>query len=283
MKLNSHPELSIENYLKWVEILEGLGICTDTIPRSFLETRLRMRMSTHGFENFCGYYEYLRSLSKDSFEWKVLVDNLTVQETRFFRHPESLSLIEGTLLSKQLLPDKIQRNIHAWSVACATGEEAYSLAIVIDKSLRAADKGVFFGITATDISHAALTTARRGIYSRDKVTIIPSHLRTEYFIPLDKNNYQVKLALRNRVCFSKLNVLQAKNAPLGQMDIIVCQNLLIYFSPDKHPSILDTLAAHLAPGGLLILSISDVSNWTHPALERINHENTLAYRRKASL
>lgn len=166
-------------------------------------------------------------------------------------------------------------------MACATGEEAYSLAIIIDKNIRAT-KDIFFGITATDISHSALTTGKQGIYHESKLTNIPSCLRTEYFIPLDDSFYQAKLMLRNRVCFSRLNVLQAKNAPLGKMNIIVCQNLLIYFSSDKHSLILNILVAHLAPGSLLILSISDVFNWSHPALEKINHENALAYRRKTN-
>ncbi|ADE16385.1 Protein-glutamate O-methyltransferase [Nitrosococcus halophilus Nc 4] len=284
MNLNPQTKISAENYLKWTEILEEFGICTDTIPRSLLETRLRMRMNALGFENFYHYHDYLKTLGRDNLEWRVLIDNLTVQETRFFRHPESLSLIEKFLHSNQQpLHGKTPPSIHAWSVACATGEEAYSLAMVINKSLQKITSNAFFGITATDISHSALTTAKRGIYHRNKLTNIPYHLRDEYFIPLNDDNYQIKLALRNRVCFSKLNVLQARNAPLGQMDIIVCQNLLIYFGPDKHPLILDALVTHLAPGGLLILSISDAFNCSHPALERINHEDTLAYRRKADL
>ncbi|QBQ54371.1 CheR family methyltransferase [Nitrosococcus wardiae] len=284
MNLNPQINISAENFLEWTEILEEFGICTDTIPRSLLETRLRMRMNALGFKNFYHYHNYLRSLGKDNLEWRVLVDNLTVQETRFFRHCESLSLIENFLYSIQHpLPGKTPHSIHAWSVACATGEEAYSLSMVINKSLQKTTNNSFFGITATDISHSALTTAKRGVYHWNKLTNIPSPLRDKYFIPLGNDNYQIKLALRNRVCFFKLNVLQARNAPLGKMDIIVCQNLLIYFGPDKHPLILDALVTHLAPGGLLILSISDVFNCSHPALERINHEDTLAYRRKADL
>ncbi|ABA56660.1 MCP methyltransferase, CheR-type [Nitrosococcus oceani ATCC 19707] len=280
MKLNPKPSLNIENYPKWAEILEESGVCTDTIPNSFLETRLRMRMSVHGFNNFHRYYNYLKSLNRNNMEWRVLIDSLTVKETRFFRDPDSLFLIEKFLLSNQYLPGKAQGSIHAWSVACATGEEAYSLAIIIDKNTRAT-KDIFFGVTATDISHSALTTGKQGIYHESRLANIPPYLRTKYFIPLDDNFYQVKLMMRNRVCFSRLNVLQAKNAPLGKMNIIVCQNFLIYFSLDKHSLILDALVTHLAPGGLLILSISDVFNWSHPALEKINYENTLAYRRKA--
>ncbi|ADJ27094.1 CheR family methyltransferase [Nitrosococcus watsonii] len=280
MKLNPQPNLSAKNYPMWAEILEEFGIFTDTIPNSFLETRLRMRMRVHGFDDFHHYYNYLKSLHKNSMEWRVLIDSLTVNETRFFRDPDSLSLIEKFLLSNQYSLSKTQHSIHAWSVACATGEEAYSLAIIIDKNTRA-NKNIFFGITATDISHSALTTGKQGIYHKSRLTNIPSYLRTKYFIPLDDDFYQTKLMVRNRVCFSRLNVLQAKNAPLGKMNIIVCQNFLIYFNLDKHSLILDTLVTHLAPGGLLILSISDVFNWAHPALEKINHENTLAYRRKA--
>jgi chemotaxis protein methyltransferase CheR/type IV pilus assembly protein PilK len=96
---------------------------------------------------------------------------------------------------------------------------------------------------------------------------------------VDERRYRVNDELKKRVCFMRLNVLEMEDIPVGKMDLIFCQNLLIYFERDKRLRILDRLASHLVPGGYLILGSGEIIGWHQPCVEKIPFENTLVYRR----
>jgi chemotaxis protein methyltransferase CheR/type IV pilus assembly protein PilK len=168
-------------------------------------------------------------------------------------------------------------------MGCSTGEEAYSLAIVIDQHLASLGAPYYLSVTATDISRSALTTARHGVYNRRKLIGMDPTIMQRYFVPMEQEQYQVSEALRQRVCFSQMNIVEDRHAALGEMDIIYCQNVLIYFTRSRRLDILNTLLKYLRPGGVLVLGPGEVTDWTNPRVERLPFENTLVYRRLLAL
>ncbi len=256
-----------------------MGIALPDSRRSFLVTSLGPRMRELGLADYQAFYEYVTTGQRGAFEWERLIDRLTVHETRFFRNQDTLNLLRDVYLPQRLARGDDVQKLNVWSVGCATGEEPYSLAMVLDEALLQSRREYYLGVTATDVSLPALAFGRRGIYARSKLRHVPVPLLMRYFTPLDEQHFQVSDRLRQRVCFTRLNVIDADYGPLGLMDVIVCQNLLIYFRREQRLAALNRLVEHLRPGGVLVLGAGEIMGWDHPALEPLAHNNTLAFRR----
>ncbi len=282
--LDPLPDMDNEQFQQWVKLLEErTGTTLPPERKSFLITNLGLRMREIDCLTYQDYFNIISAGVNGLKEWNTLVDRLTVHETRFFRHPLSLELVEDYVHSKPV--DAITGNIsvQAWSVACSTGEEAYTLAMVIDQTFKARGAPGYFGITATDISPASLLTGRKGIYTERRMKNLDPALRNEYFVPMEKNKFQVSDYLQKRICFARMNVLDIVNEPVGKMDIIYCQNLLIYFDRSSRNAIVKNMVRHLLPDGLLILGSGELLNMDHGELEKINNPRVLAYRRVKKL
>jgi type IV pilus assembly protein PilK len=166
-------------------------------------------------------------------------------------------------------------------VGCASGEETYSLAVCAAEVLRNADAaGACFGVIGTDISLSALSRSREGLYGERRLEQLEPDVRERYFAPLPERRYQVIPSLAARVCFARLNVLELAGAPMSDMDVIFCQNLLIYFRRWRRREILNRLAERLAPGGLLVIGVGEVVGWQHPELVPVADSEVLAFTRK---
>jgi chemotaxis methyl-accepting protein methylase len=274
------PSMGDEEFVRWVDLLQRrTGVVVPPDRKSFLVTGLRMRMRETGYASFDTYFDQVLNGASGAIEWATLVDRLTVHETRFFRHPPSLELI-----AEEWLPQHVQLHpgaaVHAWSVGCATGEEAYSLAMTLDQKLRALDASkVYFGVTATDISNPALAVGRSGLYPRERLVELPEPYRSAYTAAEGKDSFQIVESLRKRVGFATFNLLDVARAPLKKLDLIYCQNVLIYFARERRKALLDALADLLKPGGLLVLGPGEVLGFANPQLTRIGGRQTLAYRR----
>src|SRR5690606_32571103 len=138
-----------------------------------------------------------------------------------------------------------------------------------------------FGVTATDISLSALAKARAGIYGARRLEQLDAQLAERYFERQADGRYKVVSSLAARVCCARLNVLELAKAPLSGMDVIFCQNLLIYFRRWRRREILNRLAERLAPGGLLVVGVAEVTGWQHPDLDPVADERVLAFTRKS--
>ncbi len=274
------PELDEQQYRLWSRLLERrVGIQVPDARRSFLATGLRLRMQEIGCRDYQQYYDLVAGAAADAREWSTLVDRLTVHETRFFRHASSLRLVTELLLPQAMEQRSERRSFQAWSVGCATGEETYSLAMIIDDYLRTLDGQHFFGVTGTDVSRPALDTARKGHYAARRLTDIKADFQARYCVSTADGDFEIEPQLRKRVCFSHLNVMHADAACGGKMDLIFCQNLLIYFERTKRTEIVDHLVTHLRPGGVLVLGPGELNGWQHADMEALRYPDTLAYRR----
>lgn len=280
--IRSTPAMDGEQFQLWQALLEDrTGMTLSDARKSFLETSLSIRMRELGFEDYEAYYEHLMAGTTESraMEWSILVDRLTVQETSFFRHQSSYALVEE-YVQRFVAEQPDGANLDVWSVGCSTGEEAYSLAMLINEQLGDNARKMFFGITATDISLPTLAKARKGEYAARRTLQVDPILREKYFKP-GESGQTVVIApeLKQHICFARLNVLDLGNAPMNNMDLIFCQNMLIYFRRWRKRQIVNRLAERLAPGGLLVLGPGEVTDWQHPDLERVHFADTLAFRR----
>jgi type IV pilus assembly protein PilK len=276
------PEMEPEQFQQWAALLkQRTGMRLPDNRTSFLVTNLGMRMRELGIHDFQTYFEFVSKGREGAIEWDNLVHHLTVHETRFLRQESVLRLIrEAHLPSSHERCESEPLTINVWSVGCSTGEEPYSVAMAIDDHMQQLNCQYYLGVTASDISRSAMARGRKGIYSRQQIKDIEPAWLDAYFTITDDDQFQVSDELRKRVCFNHLNILDIGMAPIGQMDIIVCQNLLIYFDKEQRIEIANTLAAHLKPGGLLVLGVGELLNWEYPGVTRFPYANTLAFKRQ---
>ena len=263
---------------RWVRLLEArTGVIVPPERKPFLETGLRRRMRETGHTRFDTYYDELTTSARGAMEWASLVDHLTVHETHFFRHLPSLEMIRDEWLPGWLKTAAPDASLHALSIGCSTGEEAYSLALMLDTELSRASPPRRFGVTATDVSQAALTVARNAEYPMRRLAEIPAAYRGGVEPLPDGESVRIADRLRKRVGFACVNLLHASRAPLRKLDLIFCQNVLIYFARERRGQMLDALAGLLQPNGLLVLGPGEVSGWNHACMRRTGNRQTLAY------
>ena len=273
------PELDEKQFARWAAVLEQrLGIAVPPQRKAFLSSKLRTRMRELELTNFDYYYEMVTSPQRGQVEWSRLLDHLTIHETRFNRHPASFHLLEESYLPELLRQSSGVVNVKAWSVGCASGEESYYLAMVLDRVLKTYPGKAYYGVMGSDVSLDTLAIARNGNYSPQRVVGLDAFTLRHYF-EQESGGYRVKAGLRQRVAFSQLNVQQLKQAPFEKMDIIFCQNLLIYFAQQRRQEIVTALADFLKPGGVMILGVGEIVGWQPEGLESMKIKDTLAYRR----
>ena len=167
---------------RWAALLEQrTGIHLSSQRRSFLTSSLNIRMQELGIDDYDAYFRYLTTGTRGAVEWEILVDRLTVHETRFYRDEQALSVVQRHACEWLEQHARNHERFELWSVGCATGEEAYSLAILLDDLFSSSDTPAYLGVTATDVSSASLTAGRRGVYHRNRIKNLPEALQTRYF------------------------------------------------------------------------------------------------------
>jgi type IV pilus assembly protein PilK len=265
-------DMPVTEFRDWQVLLEArTGVVLNERRRAFLQTNLSARMRELGVIDYATYYRQVTDGPRGAVEWSTLLDRLTVQETRFFRHRASFDVLESYL--RERLQQGLIKPLGLWSVGCSSGEESYSMAISAAEVLRGTERPDYFGVTGTDISLNALSKARR-------LELLESDLCQRYFLAQSDGRFKVVPTLASRVCCARLNVLELAKAPMSDMDVIFCQNLLIYFRRWRRREILNHLAERLVPGGLLVVGVGEVAGWQHPELIPVADERVLAFTRK---
>jgi len=279
-QLKAMSEMDDKLFTQWIELVEArTGIRIPEARSSFLLSKLSIRMREIKYEDYQSYFDLVSDKQRGLVEWETLVDRLTVHETRFWRDDSIFKLIQKEYIEKSNLLNNKQLNLQVWSVGCATGEEPYSLALWFEHYCSMNNIENRQGIHATDISLAALSTGRKGIYPENRLTNLPDKYLDYYFSKIEKDKYQIKEYLKDRVCFTKLNLMNMDTVPFSNFDIIVCQNVMIYFEQELRIKLLNEFAKYLKVGGILILGAGEVLGWNHPKMESVSFQSTLAFRR----
>jgi len=281
VKQNLHfpaAEMDDEQFRLWQSMLEKrIGMHLPMQRKQFLQTSVAMRMRQINCSAYDEYYTQLFNERSSAREWRFLLDCITVKETSFFRHPPSFQLVSTVF--HQRVVEQQQKDFNVWSVGCATGEEAYSLGIMLEYAQQSLGTQVFAGVTGTDISQQALTTAREGVYSSRSLRELGDYFRTNFFREIGPDAYRVSESVRERVCFSNVNVQDLADARLDNMDVIFCQNMLIYFRRWRQRQIIGSLAERLSPNGVLVLGSCETIDRIPAGLERVAASGVFALRR----
>jgi two-component system, chemotaxis family, CheB/CheR fusion protein len=231
-------------------IRERSGIDLGTYKPATIVRRLRGRMSAMSQPSIAAYANLIE---RDPDEYARLVSDLLIKVTQFFRDPKVFEY-----LRERVLPDLIDvarrdgRELRLWSAGCSTGEEAYSLAIILAEAL--GDRPLPARIFATDVDAAAIAFARRGLYPPGAMKGIPTTLRNRYFLKTP-DGFEVEKRLRGLMVFGEHDL--GARAPFPRIDLVLCRNVLIYFTPPMQRGALETFAYSLREGGRLALGPSE--------------------------
>jgi two-component system, chemotaxis family, CheB/CheR fusion protein len=197
---------------------------------------------------------YVEQLRGDSRELSSLYEDLLIGVTRFFRDDEAFETLEHRIVPELVERSDADEQIRVWVPGCATGQEAYSIAMLLHERLSARRRPVKVKILATDVHRASLDVAGAGIYSEQQVAGI-SDARLRQFFTLKPDGYHISQSLRESIVFAPHNLI--RDAPFTKMDLIACRNLLIYFQPHAQKTVLALFHFSLKLGGFLFLGSSE--------------------------
>jgi chemotaxis protein methyltransferase CheR len=224
-----------------------------------LTNRLRRRLRSLGLSSYEDYCALLRSKAGGD-EIEQLIDVISTNHTGFFREPDHFAFLADYVLPK-LLPALAAAAcpFRAWSAAAASGEESYTMAVVLAEFFRGYPS-MDWELDASDISHQMMEQAERGIYKLDAQHTLPLELLRRYFergVGPRAGMLRVKAELRRRVRFHRINLFQPEYPVPREQHVIFCRNVMIYFDPGSRATLLGKLTRHLAPGGFLFIGHSE--------------------------
>jgi type IV pilus assembly protein PilK len=265
-------------FLLWEKLLEArTGIQLASQQKVLLQTQIAIRMRELDIASYDDYFDQVKQDNKSGLvEWQILVDRLVVKETTFFRHRPSLDFVRQFLKNK-ISREQLDGSIDMWSVGCSTGEEPYGLAMLAHECLSESGQHLYFGVTAVDVSLPALSIARRGVYGERSMSFLTDRERQQFFRPYEDKHYEVLPRLKKRVCFSQANINNLDDFPVQLMDVVFCQNVLIYFRRWRRREMLNQLVSRLKPGGLLVIGLGETTDWQHAEMQRIDSNEVQAY------
>ena len=254
-------DVSLKDLLQ--ELAEQRNFDFRGYKKTTLERRFRRRMFQLSLADYGQYGEYIR---KHPDEVNHLLNTILINVTEFFRDPPAWEILRHEILPNLLKRIKPGHSFRAWSAGCASGEEPYSIAILLAEHFGPRIQDYDIKIYATDIDDDALNSARRGEYSLDAVRRVRPEWREKYFH--GKGLLRVNREIRRLVIFGRSNLGQ--DAPISHVNLLTCRNVLIYFDSDLQKQILTRLHYALEPGGILFLGKSESQLTNSPQFQRLN-------------
>lgn len=278
---SSSLRMSDAEFRMFCELLrDRSGLHFDSETRFLVEKRLARRVHSLELGSFAEYHYHLRSGIEGDREFSHVIDELTTNETYFFRERRQLEA-----LIQEILPQKLEQRsalgrtapINIWSAGCSSGEEPYSVVMMAKEA--GIQPGTDFRIYASDISGNMLRKSRTGLYREASFRETEAHLRDRYFIEKD-GLFAIRDDIKQRVDLTQLNLLdRSKIALLGTMDVILCRNVIIYFNLETKKEVIETFYDKLRPGGYLLLGHSESLINVTSAFELAHLKRDLVYRR----
>lgn len=255
-------------------IYEECGINLISAKKTMLTSRLRKRLLALDMNSFGQYYNYVSSAKGRTSELVHMLDVVSTNKTDFFRE-----LKHFEYLTREALPSMVRhgqwkssRRLNVWSAGCSTGEEPYTIAMVL-ADFASKNHGQDFSILATDISVRVLETGKKGIYPESAVESVPSDMKYRY-IMRGKGEMagccRVVPELRTRIQFGRINLNKGRDFGIRiRMDIIFCRNVIIYFDRETQKRLFDKFYSQLVPGGYLFIGHSETLNGINDRFESL--------------
>ena len=239
-----------------VEVIQDhCGVTLSIGSAFFLERRLSPRLQALGLSSYLDYYQYLRYDPAGPAEMEELVERITTHETYFFREQYQLDAFAEEILPELARRHARQRRLAVWSAGCSTGEEVYTIAMLLLES------GLFRGwslrVNGSDISRKVLATARTAVYGENSFRTTPLALRRKYFVE-QGGRWSLRDDVRAMCSFGQLNLVATERfRVLGPCDVIFCRNVLMYLSHAARHRVVEAFYDRLTPGGFLLLGHSE--------------------------
>ncbi|HTD94221.1 MAG TPA: CheR family methyltransferase [Chitinophagaceae bacterium] len=237
--------------------------------------RIERRISVRGLPGLTSYAAYIRDEKEES---QALLKDLLISVTNFFRNKESFEYFEKDILPKLLADKTREDHIRIWVAGCATGEEAYSIAMLFAERFADMNDAPLVQIFATDIDEQAIAVARDGIYTlNDAADVSPERLRR--FFVKEGDDYRVKREIREMILFAHHNVI--KDAPFSRLDLVTCRNMLIYLNQMAQQRVIKTFHFALNPGGYLFIGSSENIDGSNDLYSTVSKDHHIFQTRKA--
>jgi len=257
------------------------GIYVADNRKYLLENRLGNRLKKLNLKNFDEYYNLLRFDAGKAAEMKKLFEVITTNETSFYRNPPQLDVFQ-----KEVLPDVLSRcrangkRLRIWSAGCSTGEEPYTISMIVSEMLKSELAGWDVRITANDLSERVLESARRAVYNDYTLRTTPAEVVDRYFDKGDGQN-RLKQEVKRLVSFGQINLKdrgQLKRVERSQ--IVFCRNVIIYFDDEMKRRVISAFYDNLLPGGYLIIGHSESLHNITRAFKPIHYPGSIIYRKE---
>jgi chemotaxis protein methyltransferase CheR len=256
---------------------QRIGVQFGQESRFAMERRLRERLSILKLTTFAEYYQYLRFHPLANAEWEEAIELLTTNETYFFREDYQLRSFRTELVPMLAAAARPRRRLSVWSAGCSTGEEVYTIAMILIESPLLA--GFDVRIYGSDISKRCVAAARKGIYGSAAFRAMPEELKRRYFTERS-DGFHVSERLRNMCHFGQMNLLDEEKARLlGRADAVFCRNVLIYFDTYARRRVIDMFHERLYAGGVLLLGHSESLLNVSTAFELLHLKEDLVYKK----
>ncbi len=248
--------ISDEDAREFIDIIyKESGIVLSPNKKTMISSRLYRRVTGLGLESFREYLDYLQMSVDRDIEIMAMVDEITTNKTAFFRESHHFDY-----LVSNVLPTFGNRSINIWSAGCSTGEEPYTLAMVLAEYYGTPSK---FTILAVDLSTRALQAARQGIYALELGKPIPLELRRKYTLSgcgPQAGRFRIVPELRERIRFGRFNLFESRWDIPSEFDIVFCRNVMIYFDRKTRGAVVRRFGENLRPGGYFFIGHSETLN-----------------------
>jgi len=275
MTLGMKPE-TFKCFREMIYARSGLDFIES--KKYLLESRLRPRLTAVHCQTYEEYYNYLRFDPHREKELIELFNCVTTNETFFFRDSAQVDCFRQSILPQAIHAREKVRKLRIWSAGCSSGEEPFTLAMVMTEEFPAL-AGWHVEILATDLSEQVLASARRGVYGPYSVRYVPSAYLKKYFTTKD-GQYTVGPDLRKMVTFSSLNLYDAfRMRAFRDIDVIFCRNVLIYFDQEARRKIVTSFYDALHDQGVLMIGFSESLSGVNRLFRPIPWNKTVIYRK----
>lgn len=236
------------------KVNDARGIDLALYRRAYLERRIAARLRTLDLHS---YRQYTDLLESDPGEYARLLDTLTINVTDFFRDKVVWDVLKKRVF-REMIEEKTHgrsRTIRIWSAGCATGEEPYSVAMMLVDLLRDDASRFLVSVLATDLDPEALAVAQKGVYHTDKLKGIPLGYQVRFTKQLGSSQFEITPDIRRMVRFQRFSLFD--EPPIRVVDLIMCRNVFIYFDKDQQAKVLRNFWRSLTRGGYLVLGRSE--------------------------
>lgn len=259
MVIGQH-QLSMEEFdLIRKLVYDRFGIHLNEQKKSLVVERLQKTLRTGQFESFRAYYDYVMR-DRSGKALLELVDRISTNHTHFFREKDHFVFMQTTwlpALKKAAQTAGKKKDIRIWSAGCSSGEEPYTIAMLLADQFEMDGSGWDIGILATDISTTVLEKAQAGLYSDTQLEQVPDVFKRKFFRPAGEGLYTVTSAIKELVMFRRLNLMNKEYPFKGQFQIVFCRNVMIYFDEPVRNELLQRYHRYLEPDGYLFIGHSE--------------------------